>query len=394
MGMKNLDAKNQKYLDFAAAMAAAAVGDDKEAFQQAVADFGLYIQERVMQDARELADVHDATILAARGVRQLTAEETKYYQALAEAMKSPNPQMALTELDVVLPETVIDKVFEDLKANHPLLDSINFTDTSILTKWIMSESTGEAGWDDLNTGITKELGGSFKKVELTLKKLSAYFPVHQDMLALGPVWLDRFVRTVLVEALAVQLEAAIVDGDGKNKPIGMTRKLSGATDDVYPRKTPIKITRLDPVTIGGVLDTISQGSKGKDRAVPELLMIVHPRDYYPRVFPATTVRCTDGSYNKDTLPYPAKIVVSAAVPKGHAVFGLASKYFMGMGSGKDGKIEHSDEFKFLDDVRVYKTKLYGNGRAEDENAFVYADISELKPINYLVEVVETDAPEV
>jgi hypothetical protein len=54
---------------------------------------------------------------------------------------------------------------------------------------------------------------------------------------------------------------------------------------------------------------------------------------------------------------------------------------MGIGTGTGGKLEYSDDFKFLDDLRTYKIKFYGMGRPYDINAFAYLDISNLVPIN-------------
>ena len=47
--------------------------------------------------------------------------------------------------------------------------------------------------------------------------------------------------------------------------------------------------------------------------------------------------------------------------------------------GMNQKIEYSDEFRFLDDERVYLTKLYANGEAVDNNSFQYLDISQVNP---------------
>lgn len=69
--------------------------------------------------------------------------------------------------------------------------------------------------------------------------------------------------------------------------------------------------------------------------------------------------------------------------------GLGNRYFMGLGvGGSGGKIEYSDEFKFLEDVRTYKIKLYGNGEPLDNTAFQYLDITNLKPSNLKVTVEE------
>ena len=63
---------------------------------------------------------------------------------------------------------------------------------------------------------------------------------------------------------------------------------------------------------------------------------------------------------------------------------------MGIGAGKSGKIEYSDEYQFLDDNRVYLIKMYAMGKPKDNNAFKYLDISKLKPISLKVEVTNTE----
>ena len=100
---------------------------DAEQFQAAFVELCDKIQESVIEQARGIVEEADQRILSERGVRQLTSKEKEYYQKLAEAMKAPNPKQAVENLDVVMPYTVIDKVFEDLKTDHPLLSKIQFT---------------------------------------------------------------------------------------------------------------------------------------------------------------------------------------------------------------------------------------------------------------------------
>ena len=95
----------------------------------------------------------------------------------------------------------------------------------------------------------------------------------------------------------------------------------------------------------------------------------------------------NGTYVNNVLPYPMSVIQSAAVASGKAVLGLGYKYFMGLGmSSRAGRIEYSDEFKWLEDERVYKIKLYANGMPMDNNAFQYLDISGLKPLTIAVSV--------
>ena len=370
-----------------AKMTAAMDGGDKEAMAAAQMEMAQHIADTVSSEFNEIAATADAAILAQRGVRQLTAAENKYYNNVIGAMRSVDPKAAITLIDDVMPKTVIDEVFTYLTENHPLLDAITFQNTGAIVQWVMSTSSGVAGWGELCSEIKDELSGAFEVIELSKNKLSAFIPICNAMLDLGPAWLDRYVRTLLAEAIAVGLEAAIVDGDGKGKPLGMTRALTGAVDGVYPRKAATAITALDPATYGGLLNTLSQAPNGKRRAISSVVMIVNPADYFTKVFPATTPRTTDGSFNGGVFPFPTTVVQSSAVPAGYAVMGLADRYFMGLGGGiaKSGRIEYSDEYKFLEDQRMYKVKLYGNGRPMDENAFVYLDITGLVP--YVQEVV-------
>lgn len=107
----------------------------------------------------------DSSILAARGVRQLTTQERDYYQKLAEAMKASEPKQALANLDVVMPETILDAVFDELQTSHPLLSRISFTPTGGAIKMLMNTNGyQEAAWGKLCDDVVKELIGGFKKL--------------------------------------------------------------------------------------------------------------------------------------------------------------------------------------------------------------------------------------
>ena len=217
---------------------------------------------------------------------------------------------------------------------------------------------------------------------MTLMKLSAFLPVAKSMLDLGPAWLDRYVRAILSEAIAFGLEEAIINGTGLNMPIGMNRQVQDdvvITGGVYPLKVEVPVISLDPVTYGTLIGGMAVDAKGNARVVNEVILIVNPADYLTKIMPATTVRSTDGTYRNNVFPFPTTVIQSTEVPSGKAIFGLANRYFMGIGTAKSGKIEFSDDYHFLEDERVYLVKLYGYGMALDNTAFVYADISALEP---------------
>ncbi|WNX85249.1 phage major capsid protein [Agathobaculum sp. NTUH-O15-33] len=382
--MKNLDKVKQEQEKFRQKLAETVKEGDEEAVAQAFGEFAQGVQESILAEAQEMMQCTDTTVLASRGVRQLTGEETKYYQKAIEAMRSSNPKQALTDMDVVMPKTVIDAVFDDLTDKHPLLDAIGFQNTSGMIEMLVNTGTKQlATWSPLTAEIVKELTGGFKKVNMGLNKLSAFIPVAKAMLDLGPAWLDRYVRTILQEALYLGLEEAIVNGTGKDQPIGMNRQVGDGvtvTGGVYPEKATVPLNSLDPVTYGTLLSGMTITPNGHYRTVESVVMIVNPNDYLTKIMPATTVRTADGTYTRDVFPFPTTVIQSVQVPENRAIIGLADRYFMGVGTGKSGKIEYSDEYHFLEDERVYLVKLYGHGEPLDNNAFVYADISGLKPV--------------
>lgn len=250
----------------------------------------------------------------------------------------------------------------------------------------------EAAWGQLCDEIVKELTSGFKEVDTGLLKLSAFLPVCKAMLDLGPAWLDNYVREILYEALANGMEAGIVAGDGNGKPIGMNRQVGDGvtvTGGVYPEKAAIGVTDLSTETLGNLLSMIAVDESGKSRVVRDLLLIVNPQDYFQRVMPATTLIAPDGSYRNDVLPYPATVIQSAAQTRGKAILGMGYRYFAAAGMATDGRIEFSDHYHFLEDERVYLIKTYANGMPMDNNAFLYLDISGLKPSVWKVQQVST-----
>ena len=85
-----------------------------------------------------------------------------------------------------------------------------------------------------------------------------------------------------------------------------------------------------------------------------------------------------------TMPYPMTVIPTPALESGQAVLGIANRYFAAAGTSTDGRIEYSDEYRFLEDDRMYLIKVYANGMPKDNNSFLFLDISELQPLAYRV----------
>jgi HK97 family phage major capsid protein len=385
--MKSKDLINEARQKFSESFIQSIKDGDEAKLADAVAEFSQAIQDALMQDANDASA--DNAALAARGVRVLTSAETKYYESIIKAMSTAkNVKAAIDSIDVAMPETIIDAVMEDIQTAFPLLDEIDFQNTTAITKWFYNkQGVQQAAWGKLGTEITKELSGAIGEINLTQCKLTAYMVVSKDFLKLGPTWLDAYVRAILSEANGVALETAVVDGDGNDCPIGMTRDLTkGTTSEgatTYAQKTATKVTKLDPATYGSILAKLAKTPSGRQRNIQDVILVVNPADYMSKVMPATTILTPQGTYVSDVLPFPTKVIQSVGMPEGHAVVGLGKRYFLGLGTSKDGLIDFSDHAQFLEDNRVYTTHLYGNGMPMDNAAFEYLDISKLEALSYV-----------
>lgn len=396
MSLISLDMKNDILLHMRQRLQDAMQSGDSERFSEVFMEIIQYYAKENLSVYEAIEGERDAQSLSARGVRQLTRGERDYYQKLSDAMRSSDPRQAVNNLDVVMPETVYDSVFDDIETSHSLLGAVNFMNTRGAIRMMMNtHGYQRALWGKLCGEIVQEIMSGFKEVETGLMKLSAFIPVCKAMLDLGPEWLDRYVRMILAEALVNGWEYAIANGSGKDEPIGMNRQVGeevSITGGVYPEKAPVKVNNFSPATMGGLVSILAANPNGIARRVDDLILVVNPQDYFQKVIPATTVQAPDGTYRNDVFPVPMRVIQSPAKPRGRATLGIGRLYWAFSGMSKEGRIEYSDEYHFLEDERVYLIKTYGNGMPADNNAFLELDISGLQPAVYKVEYVTPATP--
>ncbi len=365
--------------------------NDQEKINKAWESFHDSIAESVRQDFEEAMKSNDSAVLVQRGFRQLTTKETKWYEKFIEAARSTNPKQAFTTLlgtdleDDMMPETIIEDVYKHLEEQHPLLKAIGVQYVGFSTKWVLNDHAKQlAAWGEINSEIGKEITSAFKIIDVTQNKLSAFAAIQLDMLDLGPVFLDAYIRRCLLEALACGLEEGIVNGTGLNQPIGLIRDIhegvSVSTSTGYPAKSKIAVNDFTPKTYGGLVAKMAQTENGKMRTVGKLVLLVNPVDYFNKIVPATTVMGTDGLYRADVLPVPTTIIQTTALKSGDAVLFMPDEYKLLAGGRRSGSIEYSDEYKFLEDMRYFKIKQHATGKAFDDNCALYLDITNLEEL--------------
>lgn len=107
--LRNKDEMNETQTAIAQRIANAAREGNTEDFELGLQDLFQNINDQILASAQSVGANADAAVLARRGVRQLTNEETKFYNTFIEAARSNkgNPMMGLTGADKTFPTTII-----------------------------------------------------------------------------------------------------------------------------------------------------------------------------------------------------------------------------------------------------------------------------------------------
>jgi HK97 family phage major capsid protein len=377
-------------------LAKAFTSDDETQIAQAFVDFQTTTIDSVREEYEAAIKSNDRNILIQRGFRQLTSDETEYYEGVIE--RALNKQAPRQEADgfihigngegnanmptKMMPETIINDVFDNLTENHPILAKVKLTNVNYLTTWLRNKHTRQlAAWGEVESAISEEIKSAFEVVTVTQGKLSAFVLVTIDMLRLGPTFLDGYIRTVLTEAIACGLEDGIVNGTGiGGQPIGLIKNPDGAIDQVtgYPDKTKDVVTSFEPAEYGALVAKLAKDAKGHVKpSIADLTLACNLTDYLTKVMPATTVLTTDGRYVNNLLPIATDVITSEVIADGEAILFLPSEYDLLVGGVRG--IEYSDEYKFLEDQRVLKSVMYAYGLPTDRTTALYLDISGLEP---------------
>lgn len=262
----------------------------------------------------------DRSILQQRGQNVLTAAETKFFNAVVQEGGFKDGE--------ILPVTTQERVFEDLVTEHPLLEALGLQDLGAVTKFIYSDATKAYAWGELFGEIRGQINAAFREEKIGQLKLTAFAAIPNDMLELGPVWVERYVRTLLVESYSVGLEFGYVNGGGSvaHQPVGLMKDVNTTTGAVTDKKSSGTLT-FAPSEHGEVIagelyevvKALSVDGKGKSRKVlNKIVMVVNPVDAIG-VQARNTIQTANGQWVM-ALPYNIQTVESEEVPVGKALF--------------------------------------------------------------------------
>lgn len=346
-----------------------------EAYVTAVAeDAG----SQVRAEYEELKNVNDNNILQARGIPVLTAEETKFYN---EVIKKSG-----FDEEMVWPETILERVFDDIQKEHPILRLVKFTPTVGRLKVIKSRRKGVAVFGPLHKDIEGQLDAEFGATEYVQLALTAFFLISKDTLELGPRWINRYVLLCLQEAVRDIWATKIITGTGNNEPIGLMKNLEGSVSGgVYPDKTPegtltfadskVMITELATVMkkLSKYTRKISPTDEGTEefRTVDgKVYLIINPSDYYD-IVPRATVQTQSGAFVTNLPFIPVDHIIQSTDVPAKKLIAFVDGEYEATQSQAEKVYEYKETFAMKRAV-LYAIDMLGNGQpANNDAAHIY-----------------------
>ncbi|HFU3707570.1 TPA: phage major capsid protein [Streptococcus suis] len=320
--------------------------------------------EAMFAEARKQARTETEEIIESiQGYGKISAKEIKYFNELKKG--------APDGLDEFLPEETIDRIFENLKKDHPLLEHIGLRSAAFRLKFYEGETEGKAVWGALYDDIKGQLTQKFSKSTSISHKLTAFVVLPKDVHLFGPSWLMSFVTIQIQEAFAAALEEAFLNGDGNNKPIGLSRTLSGRTENeatTYDKKAASGIlTFADPKVTVKEFTQIhkhhSIDSKGNKVNVDgQIVMVVNPADAWD-VKKQYTHLNANGVF-VTALPYNVILIESIYQTAKEVTTFVKGRYMATIAGGFE--FRKYDQTFALEDLDVYIAKQFAYGKARDE----------------------------
>lgn len=341
--------------------------DKSQAIIEAVEKINEVQYEEIVKEIKEqaLENESDKDYANKVGLRILSKEEKEFYEALKNDAKQ-----AVTggQIDI-MPTTIIDVTLEDIKKEGGLLKNINIAPTGV-KKWISASKEGAFSWNGLTEKIKGELTANFAALNMEVSKLTVYLILPKAIKDLALPFVDKYCREVLKEQLNEGLEYGILQGNGKEQPIGIYKQIAKTNDDGTHKDKEVNtdLTSFKPKALAPAKKYLT---KNGTRKIDKIVLVCHPNDEADYVAPAIY----DAEGNLVSSYKNITVETSVQNPQGKAALFIPKKYTLGL---KELNFKDYDQTLALDDADVIIGKTYSNGRSSDDNVAYIFDVTKLE----------------
>ena len=291
----------------------------------------------------------------------MSVESKNFYEGLKNSLNGVKNGVT----DPYLPVKDVEDVLQNIKTDSKLVSAVKVlsTDRPLVDIVLNGGGTDKATFGALTEEITKEITGKVRVERVTLEKLTAYFQIAQDFCRFQSLaYLKRLLDANLKEAMILALEDKIVAD-------------MIASQTVSETVTKTAVTSFEASVMLPIVKQVLTDDNGRGKKRDKVFLACNNNTYFDKVAPAMQVVNVQGQ-TVEVMPFPTEVVTVDGVPDNQAVLFDAQAYQLVV--GKQMEVTVSDDFKFLQDLKVAKAVELCAGLCLDKSARVL-DVTNLSP---------------
>lgn len=282
-------------------------------------------------------------------------EVREFYAKVQEAVVN---KRAMTGLDLVIPEVVLDRIQLMIGDYSNLLGEVEVVDLSGSARAIVDGAIPEAIWTEMCDPV-QELATAFDAVELDGYKVGGFIPVCNAVLEDSMINLAQYVEDRIARAIGKALDKAILTGTGAagKQPEG-----------IIPAVTASSVA--SDFTLGNLLANLGAIDTGEGE-VGEIIAVMKRSTYYNKFMPQTVVNTADGRQVVQGVSNPnlagLRVVFSQYMTEDEVLLGDFKQYLLARRA--DVTITSSTDVRFIQDETVFKGTARYDGKPVKAGAF-------------------------
>ena len=129
--------------------------------------------------------------------------------------------------------------------------------------WLTGSKSGGAVWGALTAALTSsgELSATIGGLNIEVSKLYAFCVIPKAIRDLEIGYVEKYFRAILAEAMYDGIAAGYIDGDGKEAPIGILRKVGQTeSDGTHSAKSVVStLLGFSPLQMACYIGTLANG---------------------------------------------------------------------------------------------------------------------------------------
>lgn len=350
------------------------------------AESGLIAEQ--MQNA--IVDIANKTILEMQSMNEteiasiesyyankLTPEQTKFMNSVKDNMKFDG-------MEEYMGVTIITEAVENLKLENELIGALNVIPSELFV--VYKQTDGEvvaAEWGAICMPYKEIMLPAFKETGLEVSAIKGFIPVCPEIWKFRPAMLLQYIIDVIKKAFNMAINQRVIDGNGKNQPIGLLNSVQNSINGIHQPKTPITINSFALIDIATpILLPLSQL---KNKRVGALDLVMNAVTYYTKYIPKTLYQNING-VTVELGESMYRVILNEYVPDNIVIAGDLKDYHLFLSESLSIQQEtnirrfEAEGMNFLDDMELFYGRWLGTGVPKSDEHFFVIDVTNINPI--------------